>query len=193
MTHATDGHAAGARKALRQRLISERERFGACDGAAQAGAALSRSLNGLLHELEPDCLGVYWPHRSEFNAVAGLAADAALANVPLALPFARRMPAAMHYRVWDGLPPALRDDCGIATSDGAMVIPDVVLVPCVGFTRDGYRLGYGGGYFDRWLALHSGVTAIGVAWAASEIAAGAFEPQPHDRPLTIIVTEHGVV
>lgn len=99
----------------------------------------------------------------------------------------------MHYRAWDGDAPPLVDDCGIPSSAGAPVVPDVVLVPCVGYTRAGLRLGYGGGYFDRWLAEHPDVTAVGVAWACSEIDADAFEAQPHDQPLTLIVTERGVV
>ena len=85
------------------------------------------------------------------------------------------------------------DECGILSCDGATVVPDVVLVPCVGFTAEGYRLGYGGGYFDRWLARNPGVTTVGVAWSNAEIMPGAFESQAHDQPLTLVVTEHGVV
>lgn len=99
----------------------------------------------------------------------------------------------MHYRAWDGSAPALRDGCGIAASEGPPVEPDVVLVPCVGFTRSGYRLGYGGGYFDRWMAAHPHVTAVGVAWSVGEVSEADFAPQPHDQPLTLVVTEHGVV
>jgi 5,10-methenyltetrahydrofolate synthetase len=99
----------------------------------------------------------------------------------------------MHYRLWDGATPTLQDEWRIATSNGAPVTPDVVLVPCVGFTRSGYRLGYGGGYFDRWLAAHPHVTTVGVAWAVGEISEAEFAAEPHDLPLTVIVTERGVV
>ena len=58
-----------------------------------------------------------------------------------------------------------------ASSDGAAVVPDVVVVPCVGFTAAGHRLGYGGGYYDRWLAAHRHVVAVGVAWSFAEIDA----------------------
>ena len=147
----------------------------------------------MLRELEPDRLGLYWPIRSEFNAASALAVDIGHSKWPLALPFTRRMPKAMDYRVWDGAEPTVFDECGIRSSDGAVVVPDVLLVPCVGFTVDGYRLGYGGGYFDRWLALHPGVTCVGVAWSCTQLEAGAYEPQPHDQALTLIVTERGVV
>ncbi|CAN5117491.1 hypothetical protein BH11PSE10_BH11PSE10_09090 [soil metagenome] len=96
----------------------------------------------------------------------------------------------MDYRRWDGGPPTVADECGIPSSNGAVVIPDVVLVPCLGFTREGYRLGYGGGYFDRWLAAHPGVTSIGIAWGIGE---ASFAVQAHDQALTVIVTEAGVV
>ena len=72
-------------------------------------------------------------------------------------------------------------------------MPDVVLAPCVGYTASGYRLGYGGGYFDRWLAAHPHVTAVGVAWALGEIAEAQLAPAPHDMPLMLVVTERGVV
>ena len=63
----------------------------------------------------------------------------------------------MEFRRWDGGAPALADECGIGSSDGAVVVPDVLVVPCVGFTDAGHRLGYGGGYYDRWLAAHRDV------------------------------------
>lgn len=99
----------------------------------------------------------------------------------------------MQFRRWDGQAPRLRDECGIAASDGAEVVPDVVLVPCVGFTAAGYRLGYGGGYFDRWLAAHPHVTTVGVAWSVGQLSEADFVPASHDQPLSLIVTELGVV
>lgn len=99
----------------------------------------------------------------------------------------------MHYRQWDRQLPALRDERGIPSVEGAMVVPDVVLVPCLGFTASGFRLGYGGGYFDRWLAAHPHVTAVGIAWSATELTEAELAPQPHDQTLMLIVTERGVV
>ena len=99
----------------------------------------------------------------------------------------------MHYRLWDGAAPRCVDDCGIPSSDGPEVVPDVVVVPCVGYTVSGHRLGYGGGYFDRWLAAHPHVCAVGVAWSASRLDESAFAPQAHDVQLAFIVTERGPV
>lgn len=174
-------------------MLEQREQFAASPHAEPASAALARNLVAVLSEIEPELLGVYWPRRREFYAVPALRADSALANLPIALPFAQRAPVRMHYRAWDGLAPEAVDECGIASSTGAPVVPDVVLVPCVGFTRTGFRLGYGSGYFDRWLAQHPQVTALGVAWSFSELTDEAIEAQPHDRPLTLVLTERGVV
>ncbi|GLS92760.1 5-formyltetrahydrofolate cyclo-ligase [Piscinibacter gummiphilus] len=179
------------RTALRQHLLAERERFVLSPAAADAARALEDRLVAVLAQLVPECLGVYWPMRSEFNAAHRWRVDDV--DVPLALPFARRDPPSMQYRVWDGREPAERDDCNIPTASGGPVTPDVVLVPCVGFTDDGYRLGYGGGFFDRYMEKHPDTTAIGVAWSVGRIEPGAFVPQAHDRPLMLVVTESGVV
>lgn len=184
---------ADRRVILRQRLRGEREAFAASPGFAAAHAALARHLAEVLARLEPQCLGLYWAIRSEFNAVVALREDPLCTTWPWALPYTRRTPREMTFRAWDRTPPPLRDECGIPASDGAPVLPDVVLVPCVGFTRDGFRLGYGGGYFDRFMAAHPHVTALGVAWAGAEIAPGDFTPEPHDQSLVAIVTERGVV
>ena len=170
------------RSALRRELLAARRTFAATPAFQTAQAALQTSLRELLAQLEPELLGVYWPLAGEFNPGA----------LPLAqaLPFARREPAGMVYRRWDGSEPAAQDECGIATSTGAVVVPDVVLVPCVGFTREGFRLGYGGGFFDRWLAEHPGVTTVGLAWSGAETH---FPVEAHDCALTLILTERELI
>jgi len=99
----------------------------------------------------------------------------------------------MQYRLWDRSAPLLCDECGIPSASGPAVLPDVVLVPCLGFTRSGFRLGYGGGYYDRWLAANPQVRAVGVAWSATEVSEAELAPQSHDQPLMLIVTEQGVL
>lgn len=181
------------RPELRSRLLAARERFVSSPELAAAQAALARELRQVIARLEPDCLGLYWAVRAEFNAASLWSDDKEERPFELALPFVRRAVRQMDYRLWDGAAPRLRDECGIAASDGAPTVPDVVFVPCVGFTAAGYRLGYGGGYFDRWLEVHPHVTTVGVAWSLGELTEAEFVPEPHDLPLTLIVTENGVV
>jgi len=189
-----DELSARSRKTLRERLIADRERFANAGDADVHAAALGRELLAVLRQIEPELLGVYWPMRSEFNAGPALQNDESMSNLPLALPFTRRTPRCMEYRRWDGRTPRTTDDYGIAASeDGEVVVPDTVLVPCVGYTAEGYRLGYGGGFFDRWLAQHPHVTTIGIAWSHAQLRADEFVPEAHDQPLTLIITETGVV
>ena len=183
---------ASQRAALRKQLLRRRAEFVASPGFADAERALAGHLRALLHVLEPGCLGAYWAVRGEFNAAQALLTAPRWAG-SLALPASSRAPCEMHFRAWDGAPPTAADDWGIPTAAGRVVVPDVVLVPCVGHTRSGFRLGYGGGYFDRWLAAHPHVTAVGVAWAACEIADADFGAEPHDVPLALVVTERGVL
>jgi len=181
------------RAALRSNSLARREASVVSAGAAAAESALAVHLRRLLIELEPETLGLYWPMRCEFNAPAALSEPMSAADVVMALPYARKRPTEMHYRRWNGAAPSARDECNMATADGAMLVPDVVLVPCVAYTRSGHRLGYGGGYFDRWLAAHPHVTSIGVAWTACEISDAEFAVQPHDQGLSLVVTQDGVV
>ncbi|MCE4538961.1 5-formyltetrahydrofolate cyclo-ligase [Pelomonas sp. P7] len=170
------------RPELRRRLLAARRAFAATPDFQAAELAVRQALSPLLAQLEPELLGVYWPLAGEF--------DPGPQPWPRALPSARRTPAEMVFRRWDGATPTAQDECGIATACGAVAVPDVVLVPCVGFTREGYRLGYGGGYFDRWLAAHPGVTTIGLAWSGAE---ARFAAEPHDHPLTLVLTERELI
>lgn len=168
-----------------------RDRFVAESGPA-AHAAMAEHLSEVLAELVPERLGLYWPLRSEFNAAVACLNDKDLVSLELALPYAQMAGCQMHYRVWDRQPPALRDECGIPCTSGPVVVPDVVLLPCLGYTASGFRLGYGRGYYDRWLAAHPQVTAVGVAWSATLLDAAELAPQAHDQPLMLVVTERGI-
>jgi len=71
-------------------------------------------------------------------------------------------------------------------ADAADLVPDVVFVPLLAFDADGRRLGQGGGYYDRWLADHSEVLRIGLAWDTQAI--DEVPTEPHDMALHLIVT-----
>jgi 5-formyltetrahydrofolate cyclo-ligase len=110
---------------------------------------------------------------------------------PLALPWFAARDQAMEFRGWDN--PFIADELepgpwGISQPAGLAPAarPDVVFVPLVGFTAEGARLGMGAGHYDRWLAAHPGVTAIGLAWDCQEVAELPLEP--HDRGLAAVVT-----
>lgn len=174
-------------------MLAERARFATGPDLAAAQRALAQHLVTLLTTLEPECLGLYWPVRGEFNAIAALVETSIGNTMRLALPHVRKLPPRMEYRAWDGVAPTQRDEVGIPSPSGTGVTPDVVLVPCLGYTDALYRLGYGGGYFDRWLAGNPHVTAVGVAWAVGRLDTREFEPEAHDLAMTLVVTEHGVV
>jgi 5-formyltetrahydrofolate cyclo-ligase len=186
-----------SRAELRKTLLAQRKAFTTRSehavAFAHAQAALSAQLQSLLHQIEPECLGVYWAMQGEFDAVSACLADPVLATLPWALPYAQKAPPQMHYRRWDKGPVTGKDDCGLPSPPGPACVPDVLLVPCVGYTASGYRLGYGGGYFDRFVAAHPSVTTIGVAWSNAELGVEDFTPQAFDQTLTLVVTPLGVV
>lgn len=155
-----------------------------------ATLAIAQRLDVACALLRPATLGFYWPMMGELSFVAWARERHERDGVQLALPvvvergqpleyWAWQPGATMAKGIWEIPIPAVR----------VPVVPDVVLAPLVGFTDDGYRLGYGGGYFDRTLAaLHPRPVAIGVGLALGRLE--GFVPQPHDIPMDFIVTEH---
>jgi 5-formyltetrahydrofolate cyclo-ligase len=71
-------------------------------------------------------------------------------------------------------------------ADAAEVVPAIVIVPLLGFTADGRRLGQGGGHYDRWLAAHPRTSAIGLAWDCQLVE--DLPHEAHDHPLAAVVT-----
>lgn len=76
---------------------------------------------------------------------------------------------------------------GTVYPDGPIDVPDLILVPMLAFDRRGYRLGYGGGYYDRTLASLPDARAIGYACSVQEV--NDIPVGPFDVPLPVIVTE----
>jgi 5-formyltetrahydrofolate cyclo-ligase len=109
----------------------------------------------------------------------------------LALPRFEHRGAAMEFAAWTD--PWGDSGCEAGpfgmmqpTPGAATLVPDLVFVPLLGFTADGARLGQGGGHYDRWLAGHPGVPAIGLAWDVQLVE--HLPVEPHDRPLAAVVT-----
>lgn len=177
------------RAALRRELIARRERIedrGVKDAAI--GAAILRALIAL----KPQCVGAYCPTRGEFNPLPTLDRLAqALPGVRFALPVVDAKVRRMRFVPWmpgERLQPGAYGIEEPADTQST-VEPDTLLVPCVGFVEVGLRLGYGGGYYDRYLAGRSEVYTIGLAYATCEL--NELRAEPHDQLIDLILTETG--
>jgi 5-formyltetrahydrofolate cyclo-ligase len=180
------------RKAERLRLLAARKEPGR-DAYVSWSEAIGLNLVARLSSLNPRVLGAYWPHRNEYDPMP-LAAWHAGRNGEIALPAVVARGRPLEYRPWTpdvAMAPG-KFSFGIPEPvTGPAVIPDLLLVPLLGFDEAGYRLGYGGGYFDRTLAAWpQRPRTIGVGFEIGRME--TIRPQPHDIPLDLIVTEAGV-
>ncbi|WP_353187391.1 5-formyltetrahydrofolate cyclo-ligase [Bosea sp. (in: a-proteobacteria)] len=178
------------RKAQRERLIAERLALPA-SFRADAAVMIARSLDTLSGDSGGRVVSAYWPFRGEPDLRPWLTAlQARGARTALPVVIANRAP--LVFRRWRQGERLSRGVWNIPIpAEGEAVVPDIVIAPLVGFDPGFYRLGYGGGFFDRTLArLSVTVTAIGVGYDRAALA--SIMPQPHDVPMRHIVTETGV-
>jgi 5-formyltetrahydrofolate cyclo-ligase len=172
----------------------ERARLVAARMAAPVGerrqweAAIAPRLEGILAELPGETLGIYWPFKAEPDP-RPLAERARAAGRRIALPAVVDRRGPLEYRLWQ---PGMAMETGVfdlpIPKERHVVRPAIVLAPLVGFDAGNFRLGYGGGYFDRTLAaLRPRAVAIGVGFELARIE--SVFPRPHDVAMDIIVTE----
>ena len=135
-------------------------------------------------------LSGYMPMRSEIDPLPAMAAHQGPVGVPVIL--AKASP--LRFREWS---PGCRLVEGafkaLIPEEGAWVEPEVVIVPMLAFDARGYRLGYGGGFYDRTLEglrAKGPVIAVGFACAAQELA--EVPTDAFDQRLDAVVTERGV-
>ena len=171
---------------LRQQLISARRNMGA-DAKALADARIVQRLSEWLEDHQPASLGAYIAMSAE-PELTTLYKTLNSRGITLAMPVVLEKNQALIYVPWQPGDPLARDASGtMAPSQHKHVLqPAVVLAPCVGFNDQGFRLGYGGGYFDRTLAQEPKPTAIGIAYA---ITRAQFAAELHDIPLDLIITD----
>jgi len=188
----SDAETAARRKHLRSARIAAREALPSADRQTLS-ARIETHLDSLIARLAPTRLAFCWPWRGEVDLVpwAGrwLAGDPARqAALPVVLTPARPM----SFLRWRPGAPMAKDHHGIPIPGGDEHLePEVLLVPLNVFDAAGFRLGYGGGYFDRTLAaLDPAPLTVGIAFELAR--ADTTWPQPHDHPMDWIVTETGV-
>lgn len=174
------------RKAQRERLIVARL---AVPLAAREACAsrIAADLDRLVPDSSATLVSVYWPFRGESDLRPWMA-SAHARGIRVALPVVVSKGAPLVFREWH---PHARLKPGVwnipVPADGAEVTPTVVIAPLVGFDPEGYRLGYGGGFFDRTLAAQfPRPLAIGVGHPVGTLS--TIYPQPHDIPMDWIVT-----
>lgn len=173
------------RKSERERLIAARLAVPADERAATARKVIDL-LDGLFAEFCSPVISFYWPFRGELDFRDWMAALYKRgARVALPVVVAKGQP--LVFREWR---PGCRMERGVwnipVPADDRRLTPEIVVSPVVGADRAGYRLGYGGGFYDRTLAsMPDWVMTIGVGHPVAEV--DTIFPQPHDIPMDWII------
>lgn len=184
---------AAAKKLVRAHQVAVRRAAYAAGGEAAAGAVAA--LAPLLGAAPGAVVAGYWPMGDEIDPRPLMAAlDAA--GCRLALPVVAAPATPLEFRAYafgDTLEPGAHGTAHPAAM-AAPVVPDLLLVPLLAYDRECFRLGYGGGYYDRTLETlrqNAQVKAVGLAFAAQEVR--AVPRDGHDQRLDAIATENGLI
>jgi 5,10-methenyltetrahydrofolate synthetase len=173
------------RKSERSRLITLRSALPAEDRALHT-AAIVRQLDAMIAPQSSEIVSVYWPIRAEPDLRPWMRA-ACMRGLRVALPVAVQLGQPMTFREWWPDSKMARGLWKIPhPAEGPEVSPTTVLAPLVGFDAACYRLGYGGGFFDRTLAaMARKPVVIGLGYPQLRIT--TIFPQSHDIPMDWIV------
>lgn len=174
------------RQALRREMLARRAAMSP-ERHAEFSAAIVAHLLAALPDALGKVVGFCWPVKNEPDVRAVLARWHCFAALPVVV----GADEPLAFRAWHPHTPLQPDRYGIPSpTGGEWLFPDILLLPLNGFDAAGYRLGYGGGYFDRTLAaLAPRPLAVGVGFEINRV--DSIRPQAHDQRLDWIVTEAG--
>jgi 5-formyltetrahydrofolate cyclo-ligase len=179
--------AASEKADLRRTLLAARR---AIDPALRAewDAALGARLANWWRSSGQPALGVYWALRGEPDLSATYA-ELAAAGAELCLPVVAQVNAPLVFAAWTPGEAMDKDEMGVSVPAALRLVPAplALLVPCLGYCGR-YRLGYGGGYYDRTLAQYPRPYTVGIAYACM---AASFTSAAHDIALDMVLTEAG--
>ena len=145
-------------------------------------------------------IGAYWPIKGEFDPLPALhrwKEDGELLDQPeprrIGLPVVNKETHTMTFHAWYPGCPMEEDAYGIPKpKDTEIIVPTLVFAPCVGYGPGGFRLGYGGGFYDRMLAsLTPKPFSVGLGFGMGFLP--DWEPEAHDVPLDAILNDYGAV
>jgi len=175
------------RRALRQDMTRRRAALAGAEHEALSARIVAHALAALPR---PKVAAFCWPIKHEPDLRALLASWTSV-QVRAVLPVVVAENAPLRFREWTPDSRLAPDRYGIPTpTAGEWLTPGLILLPLNGFDDAGYRLGYGGGYFDRTLAaLSPRPLAVGVGFEINRVA--SIRPEAHDQRLDWIITENG--
>jgi 5-formyltetrahydrofolate cyclo-ligase len=203
----------------RKALIEERLNL---PDRLQRADALQRVMRIWLFDKPDTVIGAYWPIKGEFDPLpalyrwqedatlnedsqsktavmpesqAQLATESIAGRSPrkIGLPVVNKLHKTLTFHAWYPGCPMEEDAYGIPKpKDTELILPTLLFVPCVGYGPDGFRLGYGGGFYDRTLAtLQPRPITVGLGYTHGWLP--DMEPEPHDIPLDAVLNDNGVV
>lgn len=148
---------------------------------------IRQQLIALIKRAAPQRLAVYWPIQAEPN-LQQCYEELHQLGIALALPIVVAKNQPLKFIAWAPGDKMDIDSFGIPIPHHREhdVIPDMLLIPCVGFTAQNFRLGYGGGFYDRSLALMPDARTVGIAY---QLLKTQFTPEQFDIPLNHVITE----
>ena len=185
------------KKALRKTLLEQRMSL---PGRLEKADLLQRVMRIWLVGRSDAVIGAYWPIKGEFDPLPALhrwKEDGELIDQPqlrrIGLPVVNKQLKTMTFHAWYPGCPMEEDAYGIPKpKDTELLTPTLLFVPCVGYGPGGYRLGYGGGFYDRMLAnLLPKPLTVGLGFGSAFVP--DLEPEAHDMPLDAILNDNGVV
>lgn len=179
------------RKSERERLIAARLAVPA-ETRALHGEAIAAGVLAEIGDLTGRIVSAYWPFRGEPD-LRPLLQTVAERGGRTALPVVVEKGRPLDFHLWQAGEALSRGVWNIPVPAAQRpCLPDIVIAPVVGYDPTCYRLGYGGGFFDRTLAaMPKKPRVIGVGYSAARLA--TIYAQPHDIAMDVIVTEAGTI
>jgi 5-formyltetrahydrofolate cyclo-ligase len=190
--HDTASEAVALKRALRERQKARRAHVLSAIGAGVNEGFVKHGM-ALLGERPPGVVSGYYPMEGEIWPLPLMAALKAEGHT-LALPVMQGKAEPLVFRAWTPGDPLIPGVWGIRqpATDKPEVLPDIVLVPLLAFDARGYRLGYGGGFYDRTLrALRSLKSILAVGLALDELEVDAVPHLDYDERLDWVLTPSG--
>lgn len=179
------------RKAERERLIAARLEDDA-DARFRLATEIAYELYRIIAPDKEKIISVYWPFKAEIDLRKWMLSAFGM-GARIALPIVEAKHQPLQFREWTPDAPMERGIWNILQpSERVTLVPNVVIAPLVGFDPDCFRLGYGGGFFDRTLAAFS-TRPLVIGVGSKNGAIPTIFPQPHDIPMDVIITGKGSV